>query len=608
MPIAANANLHHWVKQHNRPHREESMPVPPDKCDLPGFPGVTAEQPKVYSRKLWLVSENDRRIKPKFLSTHPQVLFKLTEKVVNKLATNHDALHMALAELYNNASDREKGKSNFLALEAEQILTHEGYGKYVWGVAPETQALLGNAEQSNPNLDPVLEAELKPKWSTFDEAGVLTPNDYEEITLNLRHWMAARIHAKINAPSKKTPVRASAKKARGRRGQLSTPPSSQQRARANGSRTDRMVVGSVAPGAAANGGHDPMEFVQTPQRSRNGALIRPSARVRAQQNRDQVSTPSRLREGTNLGQADHLWADIFSPVREIAAARGDDSIEDIQAPQQPPNDATIAFPMGEEAASDLVDPTELFLTLQQPASDVPHSSGDSLYGSDRDPDRSGPPVPSTEPTTPDTAYHSDADTVSQQVHREATAMRFGQSPPTARPTRALIKNQRKLKRCLERVITSSPPNYNLVLQELKQSVQGAYEESAYYKQENELYLEFEELGRAFDYWTTLIDELVTKRAGFNGVPCMSFFTSDYLYEDRLRGLQHLRELRLWRKEKADTTNCNGEFDVDILVIDIATMIEGLQGTEHRSYPPEELVRHLKTFNRPLFECFGFTAR
>jgi hypothetical protein len=41
-------------------HNLDRMPIEPGKHDLLGLPGVEAEDPKWYIRRLWLVAEDDR--------------------------------------------------------------------------------------------------------------------------------------------------------------------------------------------------------------------------------------------------------------------------------------------------------------------------------------------------------------------------------------------------------------------------------------------------------------------------------------------------------------------------------------------------------------------
>jgi hypothetical protein len=67
MPLESNRMLHTWMKSHNQNQNTDRMPTEPDKHYLLGFPGVEAEHPKSYIRKLWLVAEDDRKPFPKFL-------------------------------------------------------------------------------------------------------------------------------------------------------------------------------------------------------------------------------------------------------------------------------------------------------------------------------------------------------------------------------------------------------------------------------------------------------------------------------------------------------------------------------------------------------------
>ncbi|KAF3032318.1 hypothetical protein E8E12_001862 [Didymella heteroderae] len=113
----------------------ENLSAHPNEHDLLGFPGVKAEHPKVYLRRLWLPAENDRTTYPKFHDTNIIEMATLASKVVNGLAKDTTKLHEQL-----------QGCA-FLKAEANWIL---------------------------------------------------------EIKLIFRHWMAARLQNKINAPSRET--------------------------------------------------------------------------------------------------------------------------------------------------------------------------------------------------------------------------------------------------------------------------------------------------------------------------------------------------------------------------------------------------------------------
>ena len=64
MPL--NRTLHTWMKSHNQIRNTDSMPTEPEKHYLLGFPGVEAEDAKLYIRRLWLVAGDDRKPYPKF--------------------------------------------------------------------------------------------------------------------------------------------------------------------------------------------------------------------------------------------------------------------------------------------------------------------------------------------------------------------------------------------------------------------------------------------------------------------------------------------------------------------------------------------------------------
>jgi hypothetical protein len=97
------------------------MPADPKECNLLGFPGVEAEHPKVYLRRLWLPAENDRTAYPRFHDTDIIEMAKLASRVVNSLASDVTKLNEEL-----------KGGA-FLEAEAKWILEDKGYGRRIWG-------------------------------------------------------------------------------------------------------------------------------------------------------------------------------------------------------------------------------------------------------------------------------------------------------------------------------------------------------------------------------------------------------------------------------------------------------------------------------------------
>jgi hypothetical protein len=97
------------------------MPTEPDKHDLLGFPGVEAEHPKSYIRRLWLVAEDDRKPFPKFLDPRVQELATQVNIVVNKFVKDEHTRH---EELCGDA---------FLEKDALRILNYPGFGPRIWG-------------------------------------------------------------------------------------------------------------------------------------------------------------------------------------------------------------------------------------------------------------------------------------------------------------------------------------------------------------------------------------------------------------------------------------------------------------------------------------------
>ncbi|KAF3031151.1 hypothetical protein E8E11_010548 [Didymella keratinophila] len=153
----------------------------PDEHDLLGFPGVKAEHPKVYLRRLWLPAENDRITYPKFHDTKISDMASLASKVVNGLAKDTAKLKEQL-----------QGCA-FLKAEANWILEERGYGRCVWG------------EDCGANIR--LKSNLEgtyPRWRATTASGERVENDQEMIKLTFRYWMAARLQKKIIAPSRET--------------------------------------------------------------------------------------------------------------------------------------------------------------------------------------------------------------------------------------------------------------------------------------------------------------------------------------------------------------------------------------------------------------------
>ncbi|KAF2023779.1 hypothetical protein EK21DRAFT_94639 [Setomelanomma holmii] len=178
MPLDANYTLHAWTKSNNHNHNTDRMPTEPDKHDLLGFPGVEAEHPKWYIRRLWLVAEDDRVQFPKFLDKDVCELAKLANKVVKTFVLDEDKRH---EELCGDA---------FLQTDASRILNDLGFGWRIWGEGSGAEARLMS------NL-----GGFRPRWGVGTDSGYEV-NDEDSINLNLRCWIAARIQAKINAPSK----------------------------------------------------------------------------------------------------------------------------------------------------------------------------------------------------------------------------------------------------------------------------------------------------------------------------------------------------------------------------------------------------------------------
>lgn len=139
MPIDANYLLHSWTKSNTYNRKTDIMATEPDKHDLLGFPGVEAEHPKWYIRRLWLVAEDDRVRFPKFLDQDVLELAGHVNKVVNTFVQDEDKRH---EELCGDA---------FLEKDATRILNDLGFGRSIWGegYGAETR-LMSNLEGSRP--------------------------------------------------------------------------------------------------------------------------------------------------------------------------------------------------------------------------------------------------------------------------------------------------------------------------------------------------------------------------------------------------------------------------------------------------------------------------
>lgn len=121
MPLDSNHILHAWTKYYEHNQTTDKMPTEPDKHDLLGFPGVEAEHPRWYIRRLWLVAENDRNTFPRFLDKDVQELAKHVNKVVNGFTKHEDRRY---EELSGGA---------FLEKDASRILNDLGFGSRIWG-------------------------------------------------------------------------------------------------------------------------------------------------------------------------------------------------------------------------------------------------------------------------------------------------------------------------------------------------------------------------------------------------------------------------------------------------------------------------------------------
>jgi hypothetical protein len=134
----------------------ENLSADPNEHDLLGFPGVKAEHPKIYLRRLWLPAENDRTTYPRFYDTTINEMAQLANRVVNSL-TNDAARRNE--ELQGGA---------FLESEANWILEVKRYGSRIWGED------YGASTRLKSNL-----GGLYPRWGAWTASGEQVSNDQD---------------------------------------------------------------------------------------------------------------------------------------------------------------------------------------------------------------------------------------------------------------------------------------------------------------------------------------------------------------------------------------------------------------------------------------------
>jgi hypothetical protein len=130
------------------------MPTEPGKHDLFGFPGVEAEHPKQYIRRLWLVATNDRIAFPKFLDQTVCELAERVNKVVNTFVEDKDK------------RDEELRGGAFLQEDAVRILENERFGARIWGEGSGAE----NRLQSN-------QSGQRPHWGVQRDSGYETKDE-----------------------------------------------------------------------------------------------------------------------------------------------------------------------------------------------------------------------------------------------------------------------------------------------------------------------------------------------------------------------------------------------------------------------------------------------
>jgi hypothetical protein len=148
MPLDSTHILHDWIKKNAHNQSADTMPTEPDKHDLLGFPGVEAEDPKWYIRRLWLVADNDRKSFPKFLDKEVDELAKHVNKVVNTFVQHEDK------------RDEELQGDAFLKKDASNILDFLGFGQRIWGEGSGAETRLMSNEPGP-----------RPRWGVDTDSG-----------------------------------------------------------------------------------------------------------------------------------------------------------------------------------------------------------------------------------------------------------------------------------------------------------------------------------------------------------------------------------------------------------------------------------------------------
>ncbi|KAH7067056.1 hypothetical protein FB567DRAFT_599660 [Paraphoma chrysanthemicola] len=170
-----NDPIHVWTKQQARKGLKGILPSDPDEHDLLGFPGVDGKPPSFYLRKLSLDPDSCTTICESLANDIDKFVGHL-DQLVNTLAEDTEKL------------DRELAHTSFLQLAISGVLDKRGFGKLIWGRQPKAWG----CPESKLHV-------MRPRWRVGKTSKCST-NDEASIRYNLRCWIAARIHEKINAP------------------------------------------------------------------------------------------------------------------------------------------------------------------------------------------------------------------------------------------------------------------------------------------------------------------------------------------------------------------------------------------------------------------------
>ncbi|PVH92675.1 hypothetical protein DM02DRAFT_604984 [Periconia macrospinosa] len=522
MPIDSNRILHTWIKYYKDGQSMERMPSDPNKHELLGFPGVEAKDPKVYIRKLWLPAENDRVEYPKFWDTDIGELAKHTNRVVNEHVKDDEKRHKDLCS------------GAFLKAAAEHILHDMGYGQRIWCEDNGAEARLKSV-LTGPS----------PRWGVMTDAGQYEKNDEEEITLNLRYWMAARIQAKTNAPCKEKRRVPATTEAHIRQTPQTTTPSYQQRSapvRRRGSQAS--LCGFAFPPSPSK--EHRIDLSMAVGGAESYSTSNRSGR------RTRSNSSEFLRSSTSFACSSSRSNCSQSGNKRVKRSR-EDIIREFSHPQPSQHNTSSSV-----MSSDRVYP--ISTRVSDPDPEVGRICGTSTDM-----------FPLTITST------NDADPLSDSFADDTTASR---------------KLQPRLGSFL-----SNEPEYSSIVQEVILPTKQLYALSHHRQPHDDLYVMFRGFNQALDHWGTLI----TRFEGFVGAaqsPCedpLQHLIGQMTFKDRVAAF---RKLGL----KSQT-----RIPFEEWTMSLALLFEGLLGHQYMPFPFEDLVIRLRAANQSLYDSVAVSS-